>query len=104
MKRGTTPTIPVAIDMNIDLVSEVTFIFKKEFKEESPAILKKRFPDDVAYYDGFFQIPLTEEETRLFKGDFFMDTRIVTVSGSIPETSVCHLYMNNTLFSKDDVI
>lgn len=102
MKRGTTPVIPVSIDMDIELVSEVTFIFKKEYKEESPALLKKVFPNDVAYYDGMFQIPLTEDETRLFKNDFYMDTRIVTISGTIPETSVCHLYMNSTLFSKED--
>lgn len=103
MKRGTTPTIPVTIDIDIELVSEATFIFKKEFKEEAPAILKKTFPNEVAYYDGAFHIPFTEEETRLFKGDFYMDTRIVTISGSIPETCVCHLYMSSTLFSEEDI-
>lgn len=103
MKRGTTPVLPVAIELDASMIESVTFVFKSEFLENAPAKLTKRYPDEVAYEDGAFLVPFTEEETRLFNGQFFMDTRIVTVSGSIPETAVCKLYMNPTLFSVKEV-
>lgn len=100
MKRGTTPVLPVTIDMNVELISEIEFVFKSEFEEEAPVLLMKKFPDEVSYHDNAFYIPFTEKETRLFARQFYMDTRITTVSGSIPETEICKLYMNPTLFEE----
>ena len=103
MKRGTTPILRVSIDMELALMNKVEFLFKNEYSECAPTILTKVYPTDVKYNEDkkLFEIPFNQAETRLFNGRFWMDTRITTVSDTIPQTSICELYMRPTLFKED---
>ena len=103
MKRGTTPILKVEIDIDITKVQSIIFLFKKVKSENAPAILSKSYPTDVSYRNGYFNIAFTEQETRLFEGYFYMDTRIVTKANGIAETELSTLYMSETLFSEADV-
>lgn len=102
MKRGTTPSLPVRIDLDLSTVAHIAFVFKQNDSEAAPAILTKTYPDDVSVSDGVLYIPFSDSETRLFSSErpFFMDTRIVLQSGKIPQTNISKLYMKGTLFSE----
>lgn len=105
MKRGTTPTLRVQIDVDPDIVERVDFLFKQFSSEDAPALLEKRWPsDDVSYSDGKFLIAISAEETRRFQEQrsLYMDTRISMIGGKIPATEIVTLMMHPTLFSEDD--
>lgn len=103
MKRGTTPTLRVAIDFDFSRISRVEFVFKQYEAENAPEIIKKAYPQDVTYdsENGLFLIELTDEETRLFgESRAYMDTRIITAGGKIPHTGIVSLDVAKTLFEE----
>ena len=48
-KRGTTPTLPVTVDVDISTVSKIEFIFKQQNSESSTKLVLKTYPTDVEY-------------------------------------------------------
>lgn len=103
MKKLTTPTLPVNIGLDdFTLASRIDFVFKQYDSDSAPALVEKSWPEDCGLVDGIIYVPFTQVETALFEADkpFYMDTRIVLVNGSIPQTNKNVLYMNGTLFSE----
>lgn len=104
MKNGTTTTLPVRFNLNGEDVESIVFLFKQEKSNAAPEILVKNYPGEVEYTpdSNIFNIPFTEEDTWLFAENelFYMDTKIIMISGSIPETPIVTLRMHPTLFSK----
>lgn len=107
MKRGTTPTLPVRLKCQNTDINSIEFLFKQQKSEFAPALLLKTYPDDGVNYDqetDCYNISFSEAETRLFAEDepFYMDTRIILITGSIPETPIVTLRMHPTLFEALD--
>lgn len=104
MKKGTTPTIPIEHDLDMSTVTSVEFLFKQEKLETAPVIIKKTYPGDVTEAEGVFNIPFTEDETRMFKSgrDFYCDPKITLVNGKIPETEILSIHCTPTLWGEDD--
>lgn len=108
MKRGTTPTLPVRVNIDNASTASVTFVFKQTKEEDATALVTKEWPtDEEVTYDSEkerYLIEWTEAETRLFVADqvFFMDTKVVLNSGKIPETNIVMLRMNPTLFEEEE--
>ena len=103
LKRGTIASLTVTFKgLDADNVEKIVFLFKCENREDAPAALVKKYPDNVNVDfgdgDGVFYIPFTEPETRLFSGRFYMDTKIYYKDGTIPETNIVGLTMSPTLF------
>lgn len=105
MKRGTTPTLKVKINIDISQFSSVEFLFKQTITEEdiSTSILKV-YPttQGLTYENGIFYIPFTEQETYNFipNKSFYLDTRPITLTGSILATEIVEIPMNPTLFGE----
>jgi hypothetical protein len=88
-------------------VKSIEFIFKRQIKSWEKILLQKSFIDNIPVQDGDTSdgftvlVPFTAEETsKLPEGVVFMDTRIVLINGSIPETNVVPLIMDETLFKE----
>lgn len=105
MKQYTTPVLEVTFDVPDSTVATVDFIFKQHRKQSDPVLVSKKYPGDVERKDGVYLVPMTEAETALFAADktFYMDTRIISQNGKIPETPIVALFMNETLFSFGEV-
>ena len=106
IKRGTTPTIGVRLNIQNVEVSTIDFLFKQEMDENGEELVKKSYPDEVDYDAATdrYLVPLTESETRLFQERhvFYLDTKITLVGGSIPPTDIVTIEMNPTLFAEED--
>lgn len=104
IKRGTTPSIPVIIDLEMEDIDHIDFIFRQHLIDEGPNV-SKTYPTDVDLEEGVFYINLTEEDTRLFEQDsvFFLDTRPVTENGHIIPTQIVNLQSYPTLFPPQEV-
>ena len=102
MKRGLNFHLPVSIDIDLQDVDKIEFIFSKFIGAE---ILKKEiYPNGnvkLQELDRTFLIPFSSEETYNFQGQFYMDTRITLKSTTDqPQTEIITLNMDNTLFPK----
>ena len=105
MKRGTTPTLRISVGIESSLISEIEFLFKLYPSEEAPEIVRKAYPGDVTYdsVNDLFLLPLTESETRMFGNNkVYLDARILTTGGKIPNTKIVTLSMTDTLFGEED--
>ena len=107
MKRGTTPRLPLRHTLELAVVERIDFLFKQEREESAPAILKKTWlptGGEVEEKDGVFEIPFTEQETRLFKSghSFFCDPKITLTGGSIPATEILQFFCKPTLWGDKD--
>ena len=115
MKQNTTPVLPIEILMPFENIQRIEFIFKRlntnnynnDLYRSYPALIHKIFEDaDIPIAettDGSFvvRVPFTTEETlKIPVGPVYMDTRIVLVDGSIPETEIVKINMNATLFEE----
>lgn len=105
MKRGTTPTIPIRINMPFDNVIRVEFIFKKIASEYAQTLLHKVFEGEIPIRQGdttenfIVDLNLTADETmNLSVGDIYMDTRIVLTGDLIPATKIVKMNVSETLF------
>lgn len=104
MKRGTTPTLPIKINMPFSNIKSIEFIFCTDKTEYSNTLLYKAFEGNIPIKeqndnDFVVGLSLTAEETmRLSAGDVYMDTRIVLTGNLIPETSIEKVNISNTLF------
>ena len=105
MKRNTTPTLPIKINMPFENVTRIEFIFKKNASEYATTLLHKVFEDEIPVRDGdtsegfIVDVRLTAEETmRLTVGEVYMDTRIVLTDNLIPATKIVKIDVKETLF------
>ena len=105
MKRGTTPTLPIKINMPFNNVIRVEFIFKKDKTEYANTLLHKIFDNEIPIADGdtsksfTVNLKLNAEETmRLIEGEVYMDTRIVLTGNIIPSTKIVKINIAETLF------
>ena len=105
MKRNTTPTLPIKINMPFENVTRIEFIFKKNASEYATTLLHKVFEDEIPVRDGdtsksfTVNLKLNAEETmRLSEGDVYMDTRIVLTGNLIPSTKIVKINVAETLF------
>lgn len=106
IKRGTTPHLSVRFNgLDEDAaVESIEFLFKQHASESAPALLKKRYPDNVQREEsGIYRIFFTAEETRRFAPGKYMhmDTRITLAGGDIPPTSIVTVMVTPTLFSEE---
>lgn len=107
IKRGTTPTIRVALDGIVpDETSTIEFIFKPSPFENARTLLEKKYPDNVEYDPRYrlYLLTLTDEETRRLpqRHKVYMDTRITLRNGAIPTTEIAEFMISETLFSGGD--
>lgn len=104
MKHYTTPTLQVKLDIPVETVASIKFLFKQERDAAADALLLKTYPGDVTYEDGIYKVPFTQEETGLFTEEkyFYMDTMIVDQTGNVPETPIVSLFMSRSLFTAEE--
>ena len=108
MKRNTTPTLTVKINLPLDSVKRIEFIFKEEISKEYPALIHKKLEkadfklkDENTTECFHLLLSFTTEETMLLpEGDVYMDTLIELNGGIVPETVVVRLNVNETLFEE----
>lgn len=106
IKQATTPLIKIPHTLDLSLVKRVDFLFKNERSEEAEAILLKQWPGEVTEDEGTFYIPLTYSQTRLFPNasDIYLDPRIVYETGESKRTGIVIIWVDDTLWSIQDVI
>lgn len=108
MKRNTTPTLGISINVDKDSIDSIEFLFKARDSEKAQPLLSKKYSADTMNVakgtnngELIFFLDFTAEETmKLPEGDIFMDTRIVTTSNKILETEIVSFDMKRTLFSE----
>lgn len=103
MKRGTADDLQIYMCVNYEDVDHIDFIFKDIKSETADVILTKNYPTDCTLDSetGILSIPFTADETYLFSGRFYMDTKITMQDGSNPETEIVTLNMKPTLFEQE---
>lgn len=108
MKRNTTPTLCISINVDKDIIKSVEFLFKSDNNEKARALLSKKYTSDtmkivngVESGEVIFFVYFTAKETMLLpEGTIYMDTRIVTLDNKILETEIVDFDMKKTLFSE----
>ena len=108
MKRNTTSTLCISINVDKDRIKEIEFIFKSKNSERSSELLSKKFnPETMKTSTGMlpgevlFFVDFSTDETMLLpEGTIYMDTRIVTTDNKILETEIVSFDMGKTLFSE----
>lgn len=107
MKQLTTPILQVMIDLDVEGIDHIDFMFKQENFQDCTTKLLKTFPTDVTYDSEtkIFSIPFTIEDTSIFAQNrlFYMDTRPVYQNGRVLPTEIIELFMCNTLFTEEDI-
>ena len=100
MKRGCAEPLLVKFFMDFNEVKSIEFMFKDIKSETADIILTKQYPTDCTLDSdtNIISIPFTEEDTRLFSGRFYMDTKIIMNDDTTPETDIVTLNMKPTLF------
>lgn len=106
IKQATTPLVKVPHALDLSLVTRVDFLFKAERSEEAETLLMKSYPGDVQESDGVFYIPITYRQVREFPSasDIYLDPRIVYATGESKRTGIVVLWVDDTLWSAEDVI
>ena len=106
MKHYTTPVLKVMLDIPVETVASVKFLFKQERDAAAPTLLLKNYPGEVKYEDGVYKVPFTQKETALFQEDkyFYMDTLITDQTGKVPETPIVSLFMSRSLFTEEEAV
>lgn len=108
MKRNTTPTLCISINIELDTIKEIEFLFKSQNREGSNKLVSKKFTSDTMITakgessgEILFFVEFTAKETMLLpEGTIYMDTRIVTNENKILETEIVSFDMHKTLFSE----
>lgn len=111
IKRNTTPVLPITVEVPLEKVREIEFVFKSRIDPDAPALVKKEY--NVGEGAG---IPVEEGDTskeftvlvkldaketmKLISGEVHMDTRIVLTDGDIPYTDIVSGNIKETLFGE----
>lgn len=108
MKRNTTPTLCISINVDKESIKEIEFLFKAQDIERSNALISKKYTYEtmktspgVSSGEVLFFVDFSAKETMLLpEGVIYMDTRIVTNENKILETEIVSFDMGKTLFSE----
>lgn len=106
MKQNTTPTLEIEIDFPFVDIKRLEFIFKDEPKTYARTLIHKAFEVEFPVTETTeesFKLSLdfsTAETMKLTPGKVFMDTRIVLLDGTVPETEIVELEVKTTLFGE----
>ena len=103
IKRGTTPTIPIQIDLDMEHIATVDFLFKSKMLESDTVKVEKSYPTDVTYADGIFYVEFSEEDTRTFAGNsiMYLDVKPTTTDGRILATKIVPIDVYLTLYAEE---
>ena len=106
MKPYTTPVLEVTLDIPVETVASIKFLFKQEDKQEAATLLLKKYPDEIKCEDGIYKIPFTQAETDLFAQNqyFYLDMLVTDQTGKIPRTPILSLFMSKTLFTYEEAV
>ena len=96
MKQGATGFLKIKIDdvIKIDEVSSIVFTVTTP---ERDLQFKKSYPDDVAYEDGYYYVPLFQEDTVNMEGVYKIEAQINMKSTEVVKTTINKLFMNSSL-------
>jgi len=105
IKRGTTPTLPVQIDLDMEHIATVDFLFKSKMLESDTVKVEKQYPTDVTYSDGIFYVEFSEEDTRTFAAGtmMYLDVKPTTTDGRILATEIVPIDVYLTLYPAEEV-
>lgn len=98
MKQGTNFILPVEIDIDLDKVEQIEFVFKQKSVEHTFT-----YPSDIAVREGnTINLIWTQADTYKFIADKVeMDTRITLINSPYnPETPIVVFHMDRTLFKE----
>lgn len=101
MKRGTTPLLPLKLDITIADVREIIVSLNTSRTETNTPTLQKRYPTVGSYEEGILYIPMSQAETELFAGMFYIEVQINYIDNSVAKTEIVTSYMTDTLFTED---
>ena len=111
MKSGLTQHIGVTFDsINVSDINKVKFMFR-QIKNMNGLVKKEEVYDpsdessSVELIDEMFIVPFSLDDSYLFRQNapFYMDTKIfLNDTEDNPETEIVELYMNQTLFRKEE--
>jgi len=103
IKRGTTPTLRVKINVSdVGIFDRVDFLFKQGYQDGAPQVLKTYPSGDVELVNGVYVIKFSEGETRVFvpNANVLLDVRPVMANGGIPRTPIKTLQIAPTLYGR----
>lgn len=105
MKQGTNFHIKVNINMDLDLIETITFLFKAKSGAELTFVYPSK---TVTRVDDSNQLKIkwTREQTYMFSSNEYimMDTFIKLVDCTDnPQTNIVKFYLNPTLFMEEDI-
>lgn len=108
IKRGTTPTIPIQVELDdMSLIATIDFLFKQKMMESDTKQVLKSFPSEDVRYEAetnTFYVSFSEEDTRVFEPSttMYLDVRPITTTGHIIPTEVVPLNVYLTLYAPTD--
>lgn len=96
MKQGATGFLKIKIDdvIKIDEVSSIIFTVTTPDRDLQ---FKKSYPDDVAYEDGYYYIPLFQQDTVNMEGVYKIEAQINMKTTEVVKTTINKLFINSSL-------
>ena len=96
MKQGATGFLKIKIDdvIRIDEVNSIVFTVTTPDRNLQ---FKKSYPDDVAYEDGYYYIPLFQQDTVNMEGVYKIEAQINMKSAEVVKTTINKLFINSSL-------
>ena len=96
MKQGATGFLKIKIDdvIKIDEVSSIVFTVTTPDRDLQ---FKKSYPDDVAYEDGYYYVPLFQEDTVNMEGVYKIEAQINMKNAEVVKTTINKLFINSSL-------
>lgn len=96
MKQGATGFLKIKIDdvIKIDEVNSIIFTVTTPDRDLQ---FKKSYPDDVAYEDGYYYIPLFQQDTVNMEGVYKIEAQINMKNAEVVKTTINKLFINSSL-------
>ena len=96
MKQGATGFLKIKIDdvIKIDEVSSIIFTVTTPDRDLQ---FKKSYPDDVAYEDGYYYVPLFQQDTVNMEGVYKIEAQINMKNAEVVKTTINKLFINSSL-------
>jgi hypothetical protein len=96
MKQGATGFLKIKIDdvIRIDEVNSIVFTVTTPDRDLQ---FKKSYPDDVAYEEGYYYIPLFQQDTVNMEGVYKIEAQINMKSAEVVKTTINKLFINSSL-------
>lgn len=96
MKQGATGFLKIKIDdvIKIDEVNSIIFTVTTPDRDLQ---FKKSYPNDVAYEDGYYYIPLFQQDTVNMEGVYKIEAQINMKTTEVVKTTINKLFINSSL-------